>query len=230
MPGLLIAQALLLQARAHPRAQQHRVEGLGEIVLRAQLDAADHRVHLVERRDHQDGDVAQLGVRLELAQHLGAALARHQHVEQDEVEGARAERLEGLVPAGDGAHLMPLPPSRRASSSRLLRIVVDDEDDAGLGRGHPAPRPDRGLLGRVATSGSAAAELAVHEQIEQVAGRRRHLVEIRPEIVAGAAGAACFTSAAAAATSAAAGSTSGFRSAPSVGHRRAARRGRRAAR
>ena len=36
---LEVPQALLLQARAHSRAQEHHVEGLGEIVLRTQLDA-----------------------------------------------------------------------------------------------------------------------------------------------------------------------------------------------
>ena len=37
---LLVAQALLLEARADARLEQHRIDRLGQVVLGAELDAA----------------------------------------------------------------------------------------------------------------------------------------------------------------------------------------------
>ena len=59
--ALLIAQALLLEAGADPRPEQHAVERLRQIVLGAELDAADHALDLVHGRDHDHRDVAQRG-------------------------------------------------------------------------------------------------------------------------------------------------------------------------
>ena len=50
-----------------------------------------------------------------------------------------------------------------------------------------ARRRDRYLVGR-AGAGIRRTELAVREQIDQVRGRRRHLVEVGAEIVAGVRG------------------------------------------
>ena len=69
---LLIAPALLLEAGADARLQQHRLERLGQVVLGAELDAAHHAVEVVERRDHDHRDVAQPGIVLEAPQHLEA--------------------------------------------------------------------------------------------------------------------------------------------------------------
>jgi hypothetical protein len=56
---LLVAQALLLEAGADARLQQHRVDGLGEIVLGAELDAAHDVDQSLERRRHDHRQVAQ---------------------------------------------------------------------------------------------------------------------------------------------------------------------------
>ena len=53
-----VAQPLALQRGADARAQQDRIERLGQIVFGAGLDAAHHAVDLVERRNDDDGDVA----------------------------------------------------------------------------------------------------------------------------------------------------------------------------
>ena len=52
-----VAQPLLLQAGADTRPQQHGIEGLGQVILRSQLDAAYDALDLVDRRDHQHRDV-----------------------------------------------------------------------------------------------------------------------------------------------------------------------------
>ena len=61
-PGALeVVQPLLRQARVDPRAQDHRIERLREVVVGAGLDAANDAVDLVDRRDHDHRDV--LGAR-----------------------------------------------------------------------------------------------------------------------------------------------------------------------
>ncbi len=80
---LLIPQALLLQAGADAGAQQHRIEGLAEIILGATLDAAHHAVNLVERGNHDHRNIAQRGVGLHLTEDLVAVDLRHHDVQQD---------------------------------------------------------------------------------------------------------------------------------------------------
>ncbi len=65
---LAVAQPFLFQRGADARAQQDRIERLGQIVLGAGLDAAHHAVELVERRNHDDRNVAGMRRRLEPAQ------------------------------------------------------------------------------------------------------------------------------------------------------------------
>jgi hypothetical protein len=55
--------------RHRPRAKEDGVERLGQVVFCAQLEAADDRLHLIEGRDHQHRDVAEIGIGLQLAQH-----------------------------------------------------------------------------------------------------------------------------------------------------------------
>jgi hypothetical protein len=57
VPELLIAQPLLFQARADPGPEEDGVEGFGQIVLGALLDATGHAVDLVDGRDHDHRDV-----------------------------------------------------------------------------------------------------------------------------------------------------------------------------
>jgi hypothetical protein len=78
---VLVVQALLLQAGADPRVQQHGVERLAEVILGAELDAADHALHVVQRRDHQDRDVAQRGLGLQPLEHGVTVEVGHHDVE-----------------------------------------------------------------------------------------------------------------------------------------------------
>ena len=91
-----IAPALLLETGADPRLQQHRVEWLGQVVLRAELNTAHHAVEVVERRDHDHRDVAQPGIELEAPQDLEAVHVRHHDVEQDQVDRLAGEPLQSV--------------------------------------------------------------------------------------------------------------------------------------
>ena len=104
---LLVAQALLLQAGADARLQQHRVHRLGQVVLGAQLDAAHDAVQPFERpRSRSPAGRAAARSACQLLQHLEAVHLRHLDVEQQQVEGlARAAS-----------------PARRGRSRRARRV------------------------------------------------------------------------------------------------------------
>src|SRR5690348_9231642 len=52
---LLLVEAPVGQAGLNPGSQQDGVDGLIQVVVGAQLDAADHGVEAVDARDHDDG-------------------------------------------------------------------------------------------------------------------------------------------------------------------------------
>jgi hypothetical protein len=91
---LLVAEPLLLQARPHARLEEHGVDGLEEIILRAHLDAAGHAVHLFDRRQHHHRDVAKARVGRERRQHLVAVHLGHLDVEQDQIGTPLRQRFE----------------------------------------------------------------------------------------------------------------------------------------
>ena len=101
-----VAQPLLLQTRADPRPQQHRLEGLREVVLGAELDAPHHALELIEGRDHEHGNVAQGRVALHALEELVAVEAGHHHVEEGQVDGRpAAERSASRAAAPSAAVL-----------------------------------------------------------------------------------------------------------------------------
>ena len=137
---LLIAPALLLQAGADARLQEHRVERLGQVVVGAELDAAHHAVDVVERRDHDHRNVAQPGIVLEAAQHREAVHLGHHDVEQDQVDRFAGQPVEG-VPAMDRGHRLVLEQLQLLRQHVAIERLVVDDQDAG-GRHRCAPRVD----------------------------------------------------------------------------------------
>jgi hypothetical protein len=116
---LLIAQPLLLEARADARLEQHRIDGLRKVVLGAQFDAAHYALDAFERRRDENGQVAQLEVVLQLLEYLEAVHLRHLHVEQ-KVNGSRehVERDATVLRGRDYGLLLRL----RVKSSRLTLL------------------------------------------------------------------------------------------------------------
>src|SRR5207245_7026330 len=84
--SFLIVESLFLETSTDPGLKKHWVERLGEVVLGAELDAPHHTVDLVERRDHENRDIAKHGIGLQLLEHGVPVEIRHHHVEQDEIE------------------------------------------------------------------------------------------------------------------------------------------------
>ena len=90
----------------------------------------------VDDRDHDDGDVAGRGVRLQLVEHLPAVPLRHHDVERDGERPEFPRFLEALVAAEGPDH-----PISRLGEVLLeevdhVRVVVDGEDQGlALGAG-----------------------------------------------------------------------------------------------
>jgi hypothetical protein len=118
--ALAIAAAFLLEGDADARLEQRRIERLGEVILGTRFDAAHHRLHFIERRDHDHREVPQTIVRLDLAQHFVAVHVGHHDVEQHEVEGQLAHLLQRIGAIAHGVHVVSLTFQRRDSTSRLL--------------------------------------------------------------------------------------------------------------
>ena len=60
----------LLDTLVDARLQNDRIERLGQIVGRAEFDATDDALDVLNRRDHQDWNVAQFEVGAHLLQHF----------------------------------------------------------------------------------------------------------------------------------------------------------------
>ena len=83
--------------------------GFGQIIDRAERDAAHHAVDLVERGYHDDGNVMQAAFGLEPLQHLVAVDIRHHDVEQHEIELLGSQQVQrGLAIIGGSNVLIAL--------------------------------------------------------------------------------------------------------------------------
>ncbi len=157
----------LLIDRVRPRAAQHGpqarqqlpgAEGLGEVVVGAQLEA-HHPVGLVAAgRQHDD---RHRGARADAAAHLQAVEAGHHHVQQHRVEGALLQRGQALRPVGGVREVHVVLGEVGLEQLREPRVVVDEEHPGGHARlystergvGAPrspsaAPAPARPWAGR----------------------------------------------------------------------------------
>ena len=99
----IFAQGLVFLAQLHLLAalQQRRVEfglleGLGQVILRAQADGFDHRGHFIRAGEHDD---VQRAVHLHhLPQGFQTIHLRHQHVENDEIGPLSAPESSRALP------------------------------------------------------------------------------------------------------------------------------------
>ncbi len=128
---LLVAEGFLFQARADACAKDRGVEWLREVILGAGLDAADNALNLIQRGDHDDGNVTQLFTGLQLQEGRIAVHTRHDQIEEDEVERLLFKDIERgppVVGLGDGVALAG---EAFCKHLAILLIVVDDEDFPG---------------------------------------------------------------------------------------------------
>ena len=181
--ALLIAKALLLEARSDARVQQHRVDRLGQVVLCAHLDALDHAVELVEGRRHDHRDVAEMRVELQLRENLVAVELGHQDVEQHQVEvlaTQQVERLAAVFCEDDG---VPLLLQTAAEQEPVHPVVVRR---SGSFRAEERRRSRRGVERSAASAFSRAGVLSL-DSIDELGGAvqlaaPRSLLELSAEL------------------------------------------------
>ncbi len=125
---LFVTPTLLRQARIDARFQQHRVERFGQIVRRAQLDAPHHTVEFVERRNHDDGNIAQTRIVLQLLQGRVTVELGHQHVEQHEIECLGVQPGQRFLSVLRKRDLMPLLLQSAPQHHAIYFVVIYDQD------------------------------------------------------------------------------------------------------
>ena len=149
------------------RHQALAVDRLGEVVGGAQRVA---QVPVVDDRQHDDGDVGDLGVGLERRQHRPAVHPGHHHVQRDRVRPQLAGQSQALLAAGRGddpeAFLVRKRRirSRTAASSSITSTVPTPGGtrSAGVGGRARPPRPASATLGgQPDGEGAAPARLAL---------------------------------------------------------------------
>ena len=111
-----------------PRAEDHRVERLREIVVGADLDATDDTLRVVDGGDHDHRDVTGTGRRLQPLEDGDAVELGHDDVEEHDVDRLLGEELERLRAVRCGAYRMAVLLEEASEQLPADAVVVGDED------------------------------------------------------------------------------------------------------
>jgi hypothetical protein len=114
------------------------VEGLGEVVVGAQLKGLDHVGAVAAGGDHDDGQVDQRIDTAEAPEDIQAGHARHHDVQQHQVEAVPAEKLDGLPAAAGGADGVAVPLQAASQALAVQLLVVHDQQRCRLGGHDPS--------------------------------------------------------------------------------------------
>jgi hypothetical protein len=104
------------------------VDGFGEEIVGAGLNASFEVGRLVERRDHEDRQVFGRGVFPYFATDFKTRKSRHHDVEQDEVGLERFDQLESFDAVGGSSNLARDVGEIRFEQFDVLEVVVGDQD------------------------------------------------------------------------------------------------------
>src|SRR5262249_15164641 len=108
------------------------LERLRDEVVGAGANGRDRRVHVAERRDHDDGHVG--AVRGDALAERDAVHPAHVEVGDDDVEVFDLEELEGLVGGVPPLDLEPSPAERLFEQLAHRSVVIHDENVAAHAR------------------------------------------------------------------------------------------------
>ena len=116
-----------LEVGVHAGQEFARGERLRQVVVGLGVEALHPRIFARARRQHDDGQVAQLGVVAHFAQEAEAVEARHHDVGQHQIGLARPHRRQRLHAVRDRLHL-PSRSEQPADVSAHVGVVVGDQD------------------------------------------------------------------------------------------------------
>jgi hypothetical protein len=131
MDLLAVAEMLPLHRCPDARPQDGGLVGLRQVVVSAELDAANDRVQLVERRDDDEGDLTETFILCAPFEDLQAGEARHDDVQNDQVHIGRPQHRKRLRSVLRLRHLVTQSPQAPSEDLALHWVVVDHQDRAG---------------------------------------------------------------------------------------------------
>ena len=138
--GLLVGRRVgAAQGGPQPGQQLVHAEGLGQVVVGAEVEGGDLVGLGLPHRQHDDGHGRPAP---EAADHVEPVDAGQAEVEQDDVGVAGGRQVEGLLPAGRLVDVVAAGLQVHGEGPPDLGLVVDDQHPALAGHGAaPDPRP-----------------------------------------------------------------------------------------
>jgi len=112
---------------AHPLHQLPGREGLGHVGVGAERETLRHLGVPALRGEHQDPDVGQRGIGLDLLTDFEAALLRHHHVEQHQIRAVAADALDRLLAVVGDQHLEAFALHQELERNDDVRLVVGNQ-------------------------------------------------------------------------------------------------------
>lgn len=112
------------------RAQQNRIERLGQIIFGSAFNAPHDALQFVQSRNHDDRDVARLRVFLQTLQHFVAIHMRHHNVEQHDIERPRRDHFQSLATIFGALNTMPLALQAARQQIAIGFVVIDNQQQA----------------------------------------------------------------------------------------------------
>ena len=132
--GLRRHPAGVLEGAADPFEEQVGVVGLGDIVVRAHVQAPHDIVHVAHGRQEDDGQGVQVGVGAQAVTELEAIHHRHGDVADHQIGAQGPRQAQPLGPVVSQADLITRLDQDPAQHLRLDTAVFDDQD-VGHGSG-----------------------------------------------------------------------------------------------
>ena len=156
LPGLLahpklVGHHLEADEAAHAGEQREIVDRLGQEIVGAGIEPGDAVARLVERGDHDDRDMGDLGIGLDAAADFETVHAGHHHVQQHDVGQFRGDAGQRLLAAARRQDFEIFGRQLRFQQLDVGEDVVDDQDPCGH-EGYPGL--NRGSGGRCRGSSS----------------------------------------------------------------------------
>ena len=135
-PQILLG-AMQAQHRAHARQQFLRIERLGNVIIRADVEAERFLRGLVAARDHDDQQPLGARGRAQAAAHGVAVHVGQHHVEQHQIDLVplgRVQPIERVLPGVHQAHVIAGLRQQIVEEAGDHFVVVDDEDGSAIVR------------------------------------------------------------------------------------------------
>ena len=119
-----VAQFLFFNGGGGARAQQHRAEGLGQIVLRPQLNAFDRVGDVFTAGNYNYRQPVNGSISAHGGQHFHAGHLGHFHVQQHQVEGLGFDAFNGCAAVGSLGNILEAQLLERANDAHAHHFAV----------------------------------------------------------------------------------------------------------